>query len=51
MYVCFVFCELPDIDVTTTVGPLVLMMIACLAKLEACWVGECIKEALSAAKA
>ena len=46
----FVFCDLPDIDATTSAGPMVLTMMASVAEFEARRISERTKEALAAAK-
>ena len=46
----FVFCDLPDIDATTSAGRMVLTMMACVAEFKACRVSDRTKEALAAAK-
>ena len=47
----FVFCDLPDIDATTSAGRMVLTMIACVALFEARRISERTKQVLAAAKA
>ena len=47
----FVFCDLLDIDATTSAGRMVLTMMISVAEFEACRISERIKEALAAAKA
>ena len=47
----FVFCDLPDIDTTTSAARMVLTMMASVAEFEARWVCERTKKVLAAAKA
>ena len=43
----FVFCDLPDIDATTSAGRMVLTMMASVAEFEARRISERTKEALA----
>ena len=47
----FFFCDLPDIDATTSAGRMVLTMMASVAEFDARRISECTKEALASAKA
>ncbi len=47
----FVFCDLPEIDATTSAGRMVLTMMASVAEFEARRISERIKEAVAATKA
>jgi DNA invertase Pin-like site-specific DNA recombinase len=46
-----VFCDLPDIDATTSAGRMVLTMMASVAEFESRRIGERTREAMAAAKA